>query len=388
MLWALLGAAFVFEVLLDAFETIILPRRVPRQLRIGVLVPRALWRLWCRPARHWRSSHRRETYLGFFGPSILMVLVAIWAAGLVVGFALLLWGLGAQMTSSRDVPDFGLALYGSGTTFFTLGLGDVLPHTGIGRVLVVLEAGTGFAFLALIISYVPLLYQQFSSREVNVSLLDVRAGSPPTAVELLRRHADADFATSIGQLQSAWERWSAELLESHQSYPLLAYYRSQHEHQSWVAALTMILDVCALTIVGVDGASQRPARMAFAMARHAAADLSQTLGTRPRRHGHNRLPATELAALRAALRDAGIPLREGADADAELARLRGMYEPFVSALADLLLMPLPHWRAADGARDAWQITAWGVEPWDVARDGVAPIPLPPLPRPIRRRPGS
>jgi hypothetical protein len=124
MLWALLGAAFIFEVLLDAFETIILPRRVPRQLRIGVLVPRAFWRLWCRPARHWRSSHRRETYLGFFGPSILIVLIAIWAAGLVLGFALLLWRLGAQMAPSTGVPDFGLALYGSGTTISTLGLGD------------------------------------------------------------------------------------------------------------------------------------------------------------------------------------------------------------------------------------------------------------------------
>jgi hypothetical protein len=168
---------------------------------------------------------------------------------------------------------------------------------------------------------------------------------------------------------SAWEHWSAELLESHESYPLLVYYRSQHEHQSWVAALTMILDVCSLVIVGVDGAPQRSARMAFAMARHAAADLSQTLGTTPRRHGHNRLPATELAELRGELRDGGIPLREGADADAELARLRQMYEPYVSALADRLLMPLPHWRAAPGARDAWQITAWGVERWDVARDG-------------------
>lgn len=384
MLWALLGAVLIFEVLLDAFETIILPRRVPRQLRIGVLLPPALWWLWCRPARRWRGGHRRETYLGFFGPSILIVLIAIWAAGLVVGFALLLWGLGAEMAPSTGVPDFGLALYSSGTTFFTLGLGDVIPHTPIGRVLVVLEAGTGFAFLGLIVSYVPLLYQQFSSREVNVSLLDVRAGSPPTAVELLRRHADQDFTTSIGQLLSAWERWTAELLESHQSYPLLAYYRSQHEHQSWVAALTMVLDVCALTIVGVDGAPQRPARMAFAMARHAAADLSQTLGTTPRRHGRNRLPAKELAELRAVLQEAGIPLREGANADAELARLRQMYEPFVSALADRLLMPLPHWRPSPGAKDAWQITAWGAEPWDVARAGVPALPMPAIPRPPRR----
>jgi hypothetical protein len=365
------GALLIFMVLLDAFETIVLPRRVTRRLRLSILVLRPFWLLWRRPARHWRGGERREAYLSFFGPFGLILLIAVWAVGLMVGFALLFWGLGAQMATAAGDVDFGTALYGSGTTLFTLGLGDVLPHTAIGRVLVVVEGGTGFAFLALIISYLPVLYQAFSRREVNVTLLDARAGSPPSAGELLRRHAGKDFETTLGQLLTEGERWAAELMESHLSYPLLAFYRSQHERQSWLAALTTMLDVSALVIIGIDDAPERPARLTFAMARHAAADLSKVLGTTPNYHGHNRLPPTELVELRAMLREAGIPLRDGPEADEKLALLRHKYEPYVSALADRLLMPLPPWLPTPGARDDWQITAWGAEPVDVAREGAA-----------------
>ena len=306
LLWALIGGVLICVVLLDAFETIVLPRRVARRLRLARLVFRATWQLWSSPARGpWRSGDRREAYLSFYGPFALLLLIGVWATGLIGGFALLLWGLGAQLATTGGDAGFGTALYGSGTTFLTLGLGDVLPYTALGRMLVVLEAGVGFAFLALLISYMPVLNQAFSQREVNVSLLDARAGSPPSAAELLRRHAGEDFTLALAQVLLEWERWSAELLETHLSYPLLAYYRSQHEEQSWLAGLTTILDVASLIIVGMEGAPTRPARLAFAMARHAAADLSHILGTRPPSSAPGRLSAADLAQLRALLAAAG-----------------------------------------------------------------------------------
>ena len=247
----------------------------------------------------------------------LLLLMGVWSTGLIGGCALLLWGLDAQLVAIGGDAGVGTALYGSGTTFFTLGIGDVLPHTALGRLLVVLEAGLGFAFLALIISYMPVLNQAFSQREVNVSLLDARAGSPPSAVELLRRHAGEDFTGALAQLFLEGERWAAELLESHLSYPILAYYRSQHTEQSWLAGLTTLLDVAALLLVGIDGAPTRPARLAFAMARHAAADLSHMLGTRPQSAASGRLSAADLTQLRAVLAQAGVPLREGPEADAD-----------------------------------------------------------------------
>ena len=371
LLWALVGGVLIGVVLLDAFETIVLPRRVARRLRLARLVLRPTWQLWSSPARgHWHSGDRRETYLSFYGPFALLLLIGVWSTGLIGGFALLLWGLDAQMVAAGSDASVGTALYGSGTTFFTLGIGDVLPHTALGRLLVVLEAGLGFAFLALIISYMPVLNQAFSQREVNVSLLDARAGSPPSAAELLRRHAGADFTGALAQLFLDGERWAAELLESHLSYPILAYYRSQHTEQSWLAGLTTLLDVAALLLVGMDGAPTRAARLAFAMARHAAADLSHILGARPQSAAPGRLSAADLAQLRAVLTQAGVPLREGPEADQMLTHLRQMYEPFVSALADWLLMPLPPWLPPPGARDVWKVTAWGPAAWSTEYDEV------------------
>jgi Ion channel len=369
LLWAVVGVVLIGVVLLDAFETIVLPRRATRRLRLARLVLRSLWQLWSCPARGpWRSGERRETYLSFYGPFALLLLIGVWAVGLIGGFALLLWGLGAQLSATGGDAGVGTALYGSGTTFFTLGLGDVLPHTALGRLLVVLEAGMGFAFLALIISYMPVLSQAFSQREVNVSLLDARAGSPPSAAELLRRQAGADFTGALAQVFREGERWAAELLESHLSYPILAYYRSQHTEQSWLAGLTVILDAAALILVGIDGAPTQPARLAFAMARHAAADLSHILGARPQSAASGRLSAADLAHLRAVLAQAGVPLREGSEADRMLTHLRQMYEPFVSALAERLLMPLPPWLPSPGATDVWKLTAWGPAAWSAEYD--------------------
>src|SRR5262249_5701683 len=145
------------------------------------------------------------------------------------------------------------------------------------------EAGLGYGFLAVSISYLPVLYQAFSRREATISLLDARAGSPPTAGELLRRLGAARNVTGLGPcpLLVEWERWACELLETHLSYPVLGYYRSQHDNQSWVAALTCILDTSALLIAGVDGADSYQARLTFAMARHAAVDLALVTQTAP-----------------------------------------------------------------------------------------------------------
>src|SRR5216683_1143272 len=325
ILAAIGGVILISGILTDSFESIVLPRRVSRRFRLSRFFYMVTWRAWSAIARKMRPGNRREYYLSYFGPLSLILLLIVWAAILVLAVALLQWGLNLPMNAPEKQATFGTYLYMSGTTFFTLGLGDVTPLTGLARFLAVAEAGTGFGFLALIIGYIPVIYQAFSRREAGISLLDARAGSPSSATELLRRHYRDQHIEELIQYLQNWERWSAELLESHLSYPLLAYYRSQHERQSWLAALTTILDVSALVIVGIDDAPERPARLAFAMARHAAADLSQTLGTAPKYHGHNRMPAEDLAALRTVLREAGIPLREGREADEKLAKLRGMY---------------------------------------------------------------
>ncbi len=351
------GFLLLLVVLWDAFETIVLPRRASFRFRLTRLFYKATWPPFAAVGRRMRPGNARENFLSVFGPLSLILLLALWALTLVFGFALLQWGLGSHVASHSGSGDFGTDLYMSGTNFFTLGLGDVTPTSTAARILTTVEAGTGFGFLALVIGYLPVLSQAFSRREAPIALLDARAGSPPTAAELLRRHADGDPHAALILLFADWERWSADILEGHISFPVLAFYRSQHDNQSWVAALTMVLDTCALVITGVEGGPVRSARLTFAMARHALADLTSVLGRTPLFSEPDRLPPAEAARVRQTLSAAGISLQMGREADERLKHLRGLYEPYAHALSLFLLMPLPPWLPPEGAKDNWETTA-------------------------------
>ncbi len=360
MTWLGVAAAIllIFVVLLDTFEVMVLPRRVRHDFRLARFFYRTTWVLWRAAARLLPAGKWRNGFLGVFGPMSLFALMAVWAVGLIAGFALLQWSLGTTMSIPRGVhPDFTTYLYFSGTTFFTLGYGDLVPTGPLGRALSVAEAGIGFGFLAVVISYLPVLYQAFSRREIAISLLDARAGSPPTAGELLRRIGAARNLASLAAVLVEWERWSAELLESHLSFPVLRYYRSQHDNQSWVGALTVILDASALLIAGVDGADGHQARLTFAMARHAAVDLGLVSRTPPLPPDVDRLPASDIDRLWQSLRGAGLELR-GEGAAKALTELRGLYEPFVHALAVQFQFAMPPFLPEKPPVDNWQTSPW------------------------------
>ncbi|HUE55640.1 MAG TPA: potassium channel family protein [Candidatus Udaeobacter sp.] len=365
------GVAIFLIVLWDAFEAIILPRRVTRKFRLARLFYKTTWMVWRLFTRLIPSRRTRETLLGFYGPLSLLILVGVWAVGLVLGFGLMQYGAGSAVSTAGGQPGFSTDIYLSGTTFFTLGLGDVVPRTSLARALVVTEAGFGFGFLAAVIGYLPFIYGSFSKREVNISLLDSRAGTPPTAGELLRRHAYPHGHEALRVLLKDWEFWAAELMESHLSYPVLAYFRSQHDNQSWMAALTAILDTCALVKVGVEDACQRQAELTFAIARHAAVDLSQVFKTPPRALPHNRLPTPDLFRIRDVLAQHGVKLFDGPDADRKLTDLRNMYEPYLYALAEYLNLSLPPWIPAKKGKDNWQTTAWGRSAGLVEKEAAA-----------------
>jgi Ion channel len=355
----LAGVALFLIVVWDAFEAIILPRRVTRKFRLTRLFFRSTWRTWKFFVNLLPARKTREALFGFYGPMSLILLIGVWAIGLVLGFGLMQYGTGSALNAGGTQPGFWTDIYMSGTTFFTLGLGDVVPRSNLARFLVVAEGGFGFGFLAAIIGYLPFIYSSFSQREVNISLLDSRAGTPPTAGELLRRHSYEGGQDALRELLKDWELWSAELMESHLSYPVLAYFRSQHDNQSWIASLTAILDTCALLKVGIEDACERQAELTFAIARHAVVDLSQVFGTAPKALPHDRLPPEELSRIRDTLAQYGLNLKDGHDADRKLIALRGMYEPYIFALANYLNQSLPPWIPQKKGKDNWQTTAWG-----------------------------
>jgi hypothetical protein len=360
------GVAIFLIVIWDAFEAVILPRRVTRKYRLTRGFYRVTWTIAKAMGDRIRKRKWRENFLGFYGPSSLLLLVVVWAVGLVFGFGLMQFGAGSAVNTSGGgsangsgfQSSLGTDFYLSGTTFFTLGLGDVVPRSSLARALVVTEAGFGFGFLAAIIGYLPFIYGSFSKREVDISLLDSRAGTPPTAGELLRRHSYDGGRDALHDLLKDWELWSAELMESHLSYPVLGFFRSQHDNQSWIASLTCILDTCALLKAGIVGPCERQADLTFAIARHAVVDLSQVFGTPPHPLPYERLPIEDLRSIRESLAQLGLRLHDTDEATHKLAAFRKMYEPYIYALAMYLGHTLPPWIAQQKGKDNWQTTAW------------------------------
>lgn len=353
-LLAIPGAILLVLTLWDAFETMILPRRVSRRLKFTRWFYKYTWAGYSFLARRSFGPHRREGVLGFYGPASFILLFAVWAALLILSFAMLYSSTSFHSSGEHEAARFTTDLYFSGTSFFTLGLGDVTPGTTFGRVLTVAEAGMGFGFLAVVIGYLPVLYQAFSRREVHISLLDARAGSPPTAMGLLTRYDLASRRAELDEVMGVWELWAAELLESHLSFPQLGYFRSQHDRQSWVAALCSILDANAVLIaITPDPTATRP-QLAFAMARHAAIDLGQIFGRRELFDRRDRLPPEDVERLRGALAEVWPQGQAGDDAVRMLNHLRAGYEEDIGRIAERLLMPLPPWFPDDALLDDWE----------------------------------
>jgi len=351
------GFGSLYIVLLDAFQTIILPRRASGRFRLTRLFYLMTWKPWTFATRWLGDGRKRDFCYSYYGPMSLILLLVVWAGTMVVGFALIFYGLGSPFHDAAMGVGFRSDLYVSGTTIFTLGLGDVTPQTRWARELIILEAGTGLGFLAVVMGYFPVLYSAFSRREVSISLLDARAGSPPTAMELMRRHAYEGGENALAILLVEWERWSAELLESHISYPLLCYFRSQHNNQSWISALTAVLDASALLIASVEGGEARQAQLTFAMARHALVDLAQIFRLDPKSVEPDRLPHERYQQLYELLSKHGVKVCLDAHSEERLRDMRLLYEGYAEALSDYLRMPLPPWIADQPHKDNWLAVA-------------------------------
>jgi hypothetical protein len=357
------GAAIIWVVLLDAFETVVLPRRVLRNFKLTAYFYRRTWIPWRNIARRIKKVSRQQNFLGYFGPLSLILLLGFWAVGLIFGFGLIQYGIGGHEQLSGERLTFGKIIYHSGETFFTLGYGDIVPTSSAARALSVFEAGMGFAFLGVVIGYIPVVYSSFSRREIQISMLDARAGSPPSAAELLVRLAGRSDDPGVNQsvldeVLRDWERWAAELLEAQISYPVLTFFRSQHSNQSWLGALTTMLDVSSLVLTGIDGVHPGQAKLTFAMARHAAVDLAQVVNATYDAVAPERMTDAEFELLRSALEAAGLKLRTDQYAHEKLAKLRSMYEPYVHSTARNLMITLPPWRHPEKLRDNWQAGPW------------------------------
>jgi hypothetical protein len=342
-------------VLWDGFATIVLPHTVAPMTRLSGRFTWWTWRLWAATSRGILRPGLRLTFLAIYGPLSVILLLVLWAGLMILALTLIYHGLGPRFHSASGPVDFGTLLYMSGSTFLTLGLGDVTSADPIGRLFILLETGSGYIFLALIVTYMPLLDQAYGAREVGSLLIHSRSGRPPGAIRLLHRYAGADSAELLrGNLREA-ERWMAEVLQSHLSHPVLAFYRAHRMGQSWLVSLATVLDGCALLIAGGRGLPAMQARLTYLMGLRLLDDLAKALGRPVAPPGPVRLTEADLPALVAAAEASGLGLALGADVTRELLRLVRRYDATLVALAEWLMVPLPSWiPAADagpGAED-------------------------------------
>jgi Ion channel len=331
-------------VLNDVFNTVILPRPSPAKYRPAGILTRWTWRLWRRYADAKRDPGGREQRLGIFAPGIVMILLGLWITLLIVGFSLLLLALGDGV--SPRLTDVGAAMYFAAISMLTIGYGDYVP-TGLGaRVVAVAAGAVGLGLVALTITYLFSLYVNFQRREVAVVTLDARAGAPPSGLTLLETCAGFGSDGELEEIFEAWEKWAAEVLESHLAYPILLFFRSTHDHESWVSAIGAILDATTLLLTAVEGGPRGQAHATRALGNHLVEDIGRSFrfmdrGTSGEGPGIER---TEFDEARARLGAAGYGLVADGDAAwTAFARSRAEYAGALNTLARFLDVPPAQW---------------------------------------------
>ena len=333
----ILGALLVALMLSEFFVVFMLPRRVRRDPRIARGLTRLFWKPWKAVAQRLAPSSA-DTLLGIFGPFALLLQLVVWGLGLMIGYGLLEWAVAGGPYSTRFLGSSGLFLSAGG-----LGGSTAL------RVVQLVEAATGVAVVFVVIGYMPAVYAAFSRRETAVSQLSTRAGTPPAAAVLLHRAAGREQWRGLVRDLQNWEEWAAELMETHLSYPLLAFYRSQHVRQNWLAALTAMVDVAALNKETLPDKDVDAADITFRIGRHALADLALQFRLDP--VPTDRLADSDFDELFAIVDESTAENTDSETARRHLDRYRGEYEPNAQALADFLALELPPWfRQEDEAR--------------------------------------
>src|SRR5207244_3440888 len=274
MRWIVLPAGIVLLLwtLLDVFRTLVMPRAARGRVRLSRILFQLMWRPWRWIGVRRKTVQARERVLAAAAPFFFFVLLVGWVILALLGYALILWSPAFVHGMGSGDGSFADAMYFSGTSLFTLGFGGGVA-TGWTRAVAVVEAGTGLGLFAVVIAYLPVLYQAFNRREVGVLLLDARAGSPPSGPELLHRMGSAGVASSLPELFAEWERWVADVLETHMSYPLLALFRSPHDQTSWITSLGSVLDAATLIITSVEGEPDERAKLLYGTGVHAVEDL-------------------------------------------------------------------------------------------------------------------
>jgi hypothetical protein len=266
-----LGMLLLVLVVWDLFETIVVPRPTPGRFRIARYMVRSSWRV-VRALGRGRDGRTRDTLLGLFAPAMTLALLVAWLGALILGYGLILFAIRDQLSPTPQ--DLGTTLYFAASSVLTLGFGDIVATGPLARFVVVVSAVSGLGVVALVVTFLFSLYGSYQRREVQVVTLQAAAGAPPSAVTLLETYARLDLVDRLGGFFGEWERWAAEVLDTHVAYPLLGFFRSSHDNLSWISALGTVLDAASLVLTTTEGVSRGEAELFARVGSHLVEDIS------------------------------------------------------------------------------------------------------------------
>ncbi len=345
------GILLIALVLHDVFQSVVVPRWSSRRLRIAPHLFDAAWKLWRRLGARHEVGDAREDFLGMFAPLALMVSLVAWVLLLMSGYALCFWALREQ--TDPHLHSLGEAFYMAGTTLLTIGYGDFSSTGGTARVVSLAAGASGLSIFALVISFLFTLYGAVEARETRVLMLDARAGSPPSGVALLQAYVELDLLSTLPQFFEEWEEWAARVLQSHIAYPILPFFRSSHERESWIGSLGAVLDAATLllsTIKSGPNCGDQPLGAAKLMVRlgtHTLIDLGHYFGLRfeeaNKAHPHAGVERNEWEHARCQLEKSGFILREADEAWDLFIKYRSPYAPYLNELAKHFAAPPTQW---------------------------------------------
>ncbi|MDB5070360.1 MAG: hypothetical protein JWM87_1471 [Candidatus Eremiobacteraeota bacterium] len=332
------GAALVLSSLADLFASVVVPRSVGGRYRPSALLSRFGWRLWRGAAMRIADQERREDTLAVFAPTLLVTLLGYWVLSQVIGYGLLFWALRSGL---RPEPHIGGAVYFAGASLLTIGYGDIVPLHWYTRALSLFAAGGGLATFAITTTFLFQTFGAFQRRESFIVTISERTGAPPSGLEFVTRHVKLDMMDDVGAILRESQRWMAEVLETHLAYPVLTYFRSSHDDESWVGTLGAILDASTLLVTTLDMDHRGQAEITLRIGTHLVRDFSSFF----------RLPAgdaagveyDEFATAYRKLRELSAPLRPLEDAWPAFAEKRARYAVQLDAMARWWRIPPARW---------------------------------------------
>jgi hypothetical protein len=340
ILEGLVGGLVVVIVQLDIFNSVIVPRPAVRGTLLSRSIIRPGWRAWRAMGTRIKTPNKREAMLAIFPPVALVLILIAWVFFEGAGYGLIIHALRGDF--QPHTPGILGSMYVSAASLFGVGQSTFIPAGRAARVVIPIINATGLATVALVVTFLFSLYANFQKRESQVVTLDARAGAPPSGVTLLETYAQLNMLERLPGTFATWETWSAEVLDSHLAYPILTYFRSSHDNESWISALGAVLDAASLLVSTVVSIPDGEARLMVGMGAHLVEDISNQFNLSfDEGVGVER---AEFEDARQRLAEAGYVLRSDADAAwAKFTKMRGVYASRLNAMAQAWATPPAQW---------------------------------------------